>query len=58
MRYKLSLSRRTPGRCEGAFAATEESLFSVNEILRYAQDDIFEIYLSAQWIAIVPNMNR
>jgi hypothetical protein len=28
---------------EGAFAATEESLLSLPEILRFAQDDILEM---------------
>jgi hypothetical protein len=39
----MSLSRRdtASGRCEGAFAATEESLSYKMEILRFAQDDIY-----------------
>ena len=37
---------------EGVSVATEESLVSCSEILRFAQDDIFEINCNEKWVPL------
>jgi hypothetical protein len=46
IRSFLQLVSKTRCHSEGAFVATEESLLSRLEILRFAQDDIFEMTYS------------